>query len=522
MTNKDQTPIIGIQRSQPSEDEIVQLLDVMRGELDEHKREQAVIRLGELQDNRAVQVLRGRLDHDKSARVRFFAAQALFQIGDPKVDQALVSALTDQDPSVREKAAELLGLLGDQAKATDLLPSLKDNNGCVIDQAAISIGRLRNPAIIKDLIAGLPPHHDSQFNKGCIKALIAMGSMIVESLLTSIDVRFLSENYKSYFLDLYIERLTISMGGKELLADSGGYIWDEGTKNYQMKVTEAEPWKTPDNRNSAEWISIDQMRFGDYLCNFRHTGLSQYYDTRIQILVGIGKPAIESMVKHLEKSSSNPVIRIIIIRALGEIPDLQSLNILSQIAKTDSQHIFRWFAVKGLQNQNEIQGSDVIASLEWVLQNDPEDRIRAKAAEVLGNLESSSSVNLLCGIIKTDPAYKVRNMAIASLSKIKSQDAIPTLGDILLDFPDVNSRGLSVEAMERIGSKEAIPYLLSALHTELSYHVRRAIIRVFKKLKDPQIVGILRNLITDDPDPEIRIVAQSVLNALLPTPPPNI
>jgi hypothetical protein len=88
------------------------------GSEDENLREEAVVALSGLDDDRVIFPLITAL-RDNSPYVRREAAEALGNSGSPKVVKPLIEALTDDDRYVREASAEALGHLGKVA-----IPSL--------------------------------------------------------------------------------------------------------------------------------------------------------------------------------------------------------------------------------------------------------------------------------------------------------------------------------------------------------------------------------------------------------------
>ncbi len=96
------------------------------GSLDEGSREEAVMALSGLGDERSLFPLITAL-RDESPYVRRSAAEALGNSGSPRVLKPLVEALSDPDRYVRETAAESLGHLGRIAHP-ELIKNLTDNN----------------------------------------------------------------------------------------------------------------------------------------------------------------------------------------------------------------------------------------------------------------------------------------------------------------------------------------------------------------------------------------------------------
>ena len=84
-------------------------------------------------------------------QVRWFAAQALGEIGAPSAVEALTKALNDQNSIVRRNAAEALGKIGDPSVTDSLIKSLHDPYSRVRYKAAEALGRLGSVTALPEL-----------------------------------------------------------------------------------------------------------------------------------------------------------------------------------------------------------------------------------------------------------------------------------------------------------------------------------------------------------------------------------
>lgn len=127
-----------------SDEHLARLLNLLN---DAQKREGAIVELGELRDNRAVEPLSRILttpdnSHAFAYRSRKLAAEALAKIGDPRALPALFIASDDIHRLVRQAVAEALGKIGDASAVPILMRLLKDEVVEIRQTVAIALGEL--------------------------------------------------------------------------------------------------------------------------------------------------------------------------------------------------------------------------------------------------------------------------------------------------------------------------------------------------------------------------------------------
>ena len=117
-------------------------------------REDAVVDLAELGDERAVEPLIAALADEDSA-VRNQAAKALAKFGDLRAVEPLVAALQDEDSYVNLGAAESLGQLGDERAVEPLIACLKSEDVVLRYVAAEALARIGDDRALEPLTAAL-------------------------------------------------------------------------------------------------------------------------------------------------------------------------------------------------------------------------------------------------------------------------------------------------------------------------------------------------------------------------------
>jgi HEAT repeat protein len=131
----------------------------------------AVEALGEIGDAGAVEPLIAVLNHEEMSGVRWKTAESLVKIGKPSVEP-LISTLQHPDGDVRWKAAVALGEIGDPRAIEPLIAQLSDTDRFVKSRAAQALGMIGAPAV-HPLIQTL---HDGDGNQRW-GAAIALGGI---------------------------------------------------------------------------------------------------------------------------------------------------------------------------------------------------------------------------------------------------------------------------------------------------------------------------------------------------------
>ncbi len=123
------------------------------GDTDANVRRATAQALGELRNKRAVRPLLAAMVDDDDGEVRVAAAQALGALGDKRASEPLMSVLGNpaEDPRVRGMAAEALADLGDRRAVPSLIVALSDPSPEVRFWAAFALGELGDPLALADL-----------------------------------------------------------------------------------------------------------------------------------------------------------------------------------------------------------------------------------------------------------------------------------------------------------------------------------------------------------------------------------
>jgi HEAT repeat protein len=116
---------------------VTPLVDLLKAGQSDKVTQAAIDALGAISSPKAIPILIEYMKH-RRAEVRVIAINAIAEIKDKQVSEALKSALKDSDTNVRKTAALALGRYGDPS-AVDILFKAFDRN---VVEAAIAIGQL--------------------------------------------------------------------------------------------------------------------------------------------------------------------------------------------------------------------------------------------------------------------------------------------------------------------------------------------------------------------------------------------
>ncbi len=119
---------------------------------DPAKREEAILALGELRDERAVEDLIKVVSQD-STENRTYAIKSLSEIGDYRAIETLIFCLMDNEEDIRLSAARGLGKFSSPQAISSLLISLrKDPKISVKSRVALSLGFIGSELAVEDLL----------------------------------------------------------------------------------------------------------------------------------------------------------------------------------------------------------------------------------------------------------------------------------------------------------------------------------------------------------------------------------
>jgi HEAT repeat protein len=215
--------------------------------------------------------------------------------------------------------------------------------------------------------------------------------------------------------------------------------------------------------------------------------------------------ALPALERALDDRS--PAVAAMSAWALGEIEDHSSVPALLKLVR-DGDPKVRLSAMWALGEIEDARAvPDIVAAL-----RDRDPAIREMAADVLGDIEKDDAREPLERALASDADAKVRAEAAQSLGQISSALSGPALGRALSDA-DITVRRAAAEALGDLDELHVAPNglvaALSAGDPELRYHAARALAEIHDPATTSALIGILSS-----PDAELRKDAVEALGEI--------
>lgn len=173
-----------------------------------------------------------------------------------------------------------------------------------------------------------------------------------------------------------------------------------------------------------------------------------------------------SLLEVTEKlKEANPIVRADAARVLGALgarsPSRDLCAALLLALSSEEEFEPRYALIAALEHARQGDLEAVGAKLGEILQNDPEDIIRARAASVFGKEALWPPAPLFSAL--SDPSPRVRAAALSALARRKESTAAKALGTLLQNDEWAFVRAKAAEALVLIAGKEAKDPLIAAL-----------------------------------------------------------
>jgi HEAT repeat protein len=382
---------------------------------------------------------------DRNKSIRYYAIQALSNIGDPRAVEPIIVFLKDTDWTVRGDAAEALGILGDTRAVRPLIDTLKDNEELVRKYVVEALGKI-----------GWRPGKDDASVAYWVGTqnwdkCISFGKRAVAPLTTAlkhgeIDIRWhaakaledigwqpgMDETGAAYWVVKQDYEKCVAIGELATLplvnvlrfkdwsphaaVDALKKIGAPATKRMlaalndmemcaaAVKALEQTGWKPGNDEASAlYWV------------------IKQWWDECAEI----GAPAVEPLVAALEDQESE--VRIGAARALGmigaQMKDAALCNRAIDIlleefdqGRVEMSHAVRGLGVIGAILDDTVLRTRIVETLLSALQESDWD-VREAAAGALGKIGDARAIEPLLSALNRTISREVAAQALISLSE---------------------------------------------------------------------------------------------------------
>lgn len=425
--SQNQPPGMGNPRAFASAGEFERLLFELR-DFNDGVREKAAIRLGEIGNKNAIQPLIGRLNNDKSPRVQWYAADALYKLGDAQAWPAIEDRLNaGGDALVRAKCAEILGLSGDKYFANTLVDALQ-NGGDIAKVAVAGLGRLKNLDVLVKLIDIIDRHWQSEELKNfSVIAMIEIGTGATKKILET------SGNSGDDY------RVKVLSGlGQSAVEQIASYLNNKNNKIRSVAV-----------RSLEKIISDDSTK---YLCNIVKTE-EDVAIRSIALHALEQRPAaqVEISLIYVLQNDKDEKLKEVSANILGKLKIIASLEPLEKIAlrdyKDQMQLNTNWAAIIALGLLGDQRAIPTLGSL---LLDCIDYEARTLAAEAISKIKSSAGFEYLISALGSDGNVEVRKASALALGHLRDRRAVEPLRQVSNSDPDTGVKEVAKSALKML------------------------------------------------------------------------
>ena len=380
---------------------------------DEMVRRQALIALGKIKDDRAVEHI-AKLLSDDDPGVKFYIPVSLDLIGGEKIIEPLHLALKDEMSQIRMSSADIIGRLKDQTAIPLLIERLADDNTYVKANATDALMKIGIPAI---------------------PTLVE----VIQQKAENVNLNP-SDLIGDKIGNKYKKELSKRTGLQVSIASILGNMKDASAIKPLLDAmkTQAVPGATEDEKTFATSV---------------RTGA-------ITALSIIGAPAVEGLIAILENKTESEIARVSSASALGTIADKRAVLPLINTLKDENKNIRSISAISLGTLKDKRALSPLIEAL-----NDNDIVTKTSSAISLGLMVDKTATQPLLKILTNKKEReKVRTTALDSLGLIKDPVTLEPILKILIDEYEKDgirkSASTALRLMENPYPSEALIALL--------------------------------------------------------------
>ncbi len=254
---------------------------------------------------------------------------------------------------------------------------------------------------------------------------------------------------------------------------------------------------------------------------------------RVGVAWVIGRVKDSVLGEALKTSALQPLIECLLHDESGR-GRLQALNTLVLLANDsnrsdligpfmaalqDSQEGVRAEAVRWLGQHQVTEAAEVLRQL---MQQDPSERVRGRAAYALAYIEPDLSslraageagIEALTAAVK-DPERSVRLRAIWALGMLRNSASVRLLASVLDGNGHFQEKRMAAEALGQLGDGSAAEALIMALQFDSHEGVRSSAAEALGILGDQRALSMLIRSLLNDAQPSVRASAARALEIM--------
>ncbi|GJM09953.1 MAG: hypothetical protein DHS20C11_22290 [Lysobacteraceae bacterium] len=236
----------------------------------------------------------------------------------------------------------------------------------------------------------------------------------------------------------------------------------------------------------SEWSDDAKRAMVRLAGELERAGKSQYRDRvrnfgqgdddrqLLQVLVALGEigddRSVDVILERLD-AASDEHLRARIVEVLEDIDSPRVAAKLEQLATSDPSEMVRIEAVEALGNNDSINTMPILSRIAKDT-NQPR-RVRMEAIDELGDFESADMLGLLKDLALDDDT-EVANEAIDAIADMETGESLSVLIELLDTVPDPARRENLVHEIEHVETAEAANALLNVARNDPDPRIRRA------------------------------------------------
>ncbi len=428
---------------------------------------------------------------DPIASVRFAAIASLDRLSERQsppsdaLQNAIVKALNDSNPSTRERAVQLVGRLDDAHALAPLTKLLAEGNVNVRRQAVARLSNMTNEAAAAPLIKALDDS-DASVSRAAALALARLGR---PEAIPALKRAAIGEGESSDYQAMEALR---QMGPKAVAA--------------LLEITRA---KVPASRRAARMLmDINDPAAASGVAEAVKGGDSQ---TRRELIGAMGSSRQLTAVSVLTDAlkDSDEAVRIAAVAALGHLRTRAAIVALGTAVKDPSVSV-RQEAVRAMGSGHSSGMADDVADALAPAVEDSDKQVQISAATILARTDSAKVVPLLSRLIEkgilASRGDSSRVGIVEALGRQGDTRATATLIGLLKDSNDPQVRYAAAYALGRTGGEGAGEALIAAL-AKGDAGVQETCIVSLGRLREKRATKPLQELAAQEGGPLIRSIA---------------
>lgn len=186
------------------------------------------------------------------------------------------------------------------------------------------------------------------------------------------------------------------------------------------------------------------------------------------------KKSVEKLKEILENPGYSKYVRMYIPIALAKIGGKEVLDLLEKAA-SDKEYFIRIRAIHAL---SEVKGADLSALRKTVISSlkDSDPNIRLTALDVVKNSKDKEYVSYLKYMMEKDPDFKVRKKSVEVFAVVEDSAGVFKLFSEKMNKGDFFTKKFAIEAMKDMDTAEAVNMLEKAFYEQDNFDLRKAIL----------------------------------------------